>query len=141
MSDLATARLVLHPMTAAEAEGVADGDDLVADLEGRGVAELDGRETGHTLDLDEGDVDRGVGTDQLGLVGGAVVQDERLGDLIEGLASGIRDVLLDHALAERLAGAARAYAQRHLGQDVFVRSVQELYDHICGREIRSSRAS
>ena len=59
----------------------------------------------------------------------------------EGLASGIRDVLLDHALAERLAGAARAYAQRHLGQDVFVRSVQELYDHICGREIRSSRAS
>ncbi|HEY8468964.1 MAG TPA: glycosyltransferase [Longimicrobiales bacterium] len=59
----------------------------------------------------------------------------------EGLASGIRDVLLDPALAERLAGAARAYAQRYLGQDVFVRSVQELYDHVCGRETKSACAS
>lgn len=59
----------------------------------------------------------------------------------EGLASGIRDVLLDSALAERLAGAARAFAQRHLGQDVFVRSVQELYDRVCGREVASICAS
>jgi len=59
----------------------------------------------------------------------------------EGLASGIRDVLLDPALAERLAGAARAHAQRHRGQAVFGRSVQELYERVCGHATASILAS
>lgn len=58
----------------------------------------------------------------------------------EGLASGIRDVLLDPTLAERLAGAAHAYADRHLGQAAFVESVQELYRRVCDGEVVSSRA-
>lgn len=58
----------------------------------------------------------------------------------EGMASGIRDVLLDPTLAERLAGAAHAYADRHLGRAAFVESVQALYRRVCDRAVVSSHA-
>ena len=59
----------------------------------------------------------------------------------EGLARGIRDVLLDPALAGRLADAARTYAERHLGEAGFLRTVEELYDRVCAGETMSVRGS
>ena len=38
------------------AEGVADGDDLLAGGDGFGIAEGDGGEVGDVVDLEEGDV-------------------------------------------------------------------------------------
>ena len=53
-----------HAQPAFERERVADRDDLVADLSGVGVAELDAREP-DAVDLEHGEVGRRVGADDL----------------------------------------------------------------------------
>lgn len=59
------------------AEGVADGDDLLAGVNGLGVAESDGREVGNIFDFEKGDVIHGVGTDEFNIfVSRAVVEDD-----------------------------------------------------------------
>ena len=53
-----------HAEPAFERERVADRDDVVADLHGVGVAELDGREVG-AFDLEHGEVAAGRGAEHL----------------------------------------------------------------------------
>lgn len=58
----------------------------------------------------------------------------------EGIAQGIRDVLLDPGLAARLASAAHEYADHYLGRSAFVKSVGELYRYVSGVEVVPSHA-
>lgn len=59
----------------------------------------------------------------------------------DGIATGIRDLLLDPMRAERLASAAHAYADRYLGQSAFVKSVEELYRRVSDGAVVSSHAN
>src|SRR5205807_9894267 len=58
---------------AADAPGVADGDNGITGGHGRGVADGDGLEPRGALDLDDGDVVGGIGPHHGGVVGAAGV--------------------------------------------------------------------
>jgi glycosyltransferase involved in cell wall biosynthesis len=57
----------------------------------------------------------------------------------EAIAEGILGVLGDDIRARRLAAAARSYAQKHLGWNRFVESVEALYAEV-GRDATVARA-
>lgn len=59
------------------AESIADSDDLLAGVDGLGVAESDSREIGDVFNFEEGDVVHGVGTDEFDVfISRAVVEDD-----------------------------------------------------------------
>ncbi len=98
---------------AAEAEGIADRDDPVADAGAVGVAERDRRQRLLRLDLEQGEVGLGVATGELGLEAGAVMErDHDLVGLVDHVVVG-DDVTLrvDHeARTGRVHLARRAFA-------------------------------
>ena len=103
----------------ADAEGIADREDLVAELQLVGIAPGDGCERLRRFDLQDGKVRLGVGAQQLGRKLGAVIQryldvDRVLNDMVVGDDDAVRAD--DEAGAERHGALALLLARHLLGE-------------------------